>query len=237
MIKRLFDALVYRLIIHCLGTKAYVKYLRKKGVAIGENIQIYNLDTINIDLTRPSLITIGENVAFNRNFTLLTHDYVSGVFIKAFSDILPSSGRVVIGNNVHTGQNVTILKGVTIGDNVFIGANSLVTRDIPSNSIAAGAPCKVIMSLEDYYKKRQVECVEEALELARSFYERYNRRPVVTDFREEYSLFVDASNVEEYPELNHLMRRQLGPSYDEYIINHKALYNGFDEFLHAAGIN
>ena len=41
---------------------------------------------------------------------------------------MPSSGRETIGNNASTGQNVTILKGVTIGDNVFIGANSVVTK-------------------------------------------------------------------------------------------------------------
>lgn len=236
MVKKLFDALVYRLIIYFLGTKAYVKYLRKKGVDVGENLKIYNLNTINIDLTRPTLISIGDDVAFNRNFTLLTHDYVSGVFVRAYSDILPSTGRVVIGNNVRTGQNVTILKGVTIGNNVFIGANSLVTKDIPSNVIAAGVPCKVIMSLDDYYKKRQIDCVGEALDFARSIYERYDRCPKLTDFREEYSLFLDASNADEYPELHNLMRRQLGQSFNAYMATHKALYKSFDDFLRAAGI-
>lgn len=51
---------------------------------------------------------------------------------------------VTIGNNVWIGGSVTILPGVTIGDNVTIGAGSVVTRDIPSNSIAVGNPCKVI---------------------------------------------------------------------------------------------
>lgn len=51
---------------------------------------------------------------------------------------------VHIGNNVWIGMNSIVMRGVTIGDNVVIGANSLVTKDIPSNTIAAGAPCKVI---------------------------------------------------------------------------------------------
>ena len=51
---------------------------------------------------------------------------------------------VKIGNNVWIGGSVTILPGVTIGDNVTIGAGSVVTRDIPSNSVAVGNPCKVI---------------------------------------------------------------------------------------------
>lgn len=50
---------------------------------------------------------------------------------------------VTIGNNVWIGGNVTILPGVTIGDNCTIGAGSVVTRDIPANSLAAGNPAKV----------------------------------------------------------------------------------------------
>lgn len=47
-----------------------------------------------------------------------------------------------------------ILKGVTIGDNVFIGANSVVSKDIPSNSIAVGSPARVVHTLDDYYKTK-----------------------------------------------------------------------------------
>lgn len=54
---------------------------------------------------------------------------------------------VTIGNNVWIGGSVTILAGVTIGDNVTIGAGSVVTRDIPSNTIAVGNPCRVIKNL------------------------------------------------------------------------------------------
>lgn len=54
---------------------------------------------------------------------------------------------VTIGNNVWIGGSVTILPGVTIGDNVTIGAGSVVTRNIPSNTVAVGNPCKVVKSL------------------------------------------------------------------------------------------
>lgn len=55
---------------------------------------------------------------------------------------------VIIEDNVWLGVNVVVLKGVRIGRNTVIGANSLVTRDIPSNVIAAGNPCKIIRKLE-----------------------------------------------------------------------------------------
>ena len=54
---------------------------------------------------------------------------------------------VSIGNNVWLGGNVTILPGVTIGDNCTIGAGSVVTRDIASDSVAAGNPARVIKKL------------------------------------------------------------------------------------------
>jgi acetyltransferase-like isoleucine patch superfamily enzyme len=53
----------------------------------------------------------------------------------------------VIGNNVQIGANSIIAPGVTIGDNVVIGALSYVNKDIPSNSVAVGAPCKVIKTI------------------------------------------------------------------------------------------
>lgn len=187
-------------------------------------------------MTRPSLISIGCNCYFNEEFCILTHDWVTHVFLHSDKEFLPSSGRVTIGNNVSTGQNVTILKGVTIGENVFIGANSVVTKDIPSNSIAVGVPAKVICTLDEYYDKRRIACVEEALDYARSIQERYQRRPVTTDFWEEFPLFVDGNKVDDYPEMKETIKRQCGPMYENYITSHKAKYDGFDAFLKAAGL-
>ncbi|HEX7757448.1 MAG TPA: DapH/DapD/GlmU-related protein, partial [Niabella sp.] len=55
---------------------------------------------------------------------------------------------VTIGNNVWVGGNATILPGVTIGDNCVIGAGSVVTKDIPANSLAVGNPARVIRQIE-----------------------------------------------------------------------------------------
>jgi acetyltransferase-like isoleucine patch superfamily enzyme len=57
---------------------------------------------------------------------------------------------IEIGNNVWIGMHAVITAGVTIGDNVIIGANSVVTKDIPSDSIAAGNPCRVIKPKSPY---------------------------------------------------------------------------------------
>jgi acetyltransferase-like isoleucine patch superfamily enzyme len=59
-----------------------------------------------------------------------------------------SKGPTRIGNNVWCGANVVVTSGVTIGERCVIGANSVVTSDIPPFSIAAGAPAKVIRTME-----------------------------------------------------------------------------------------
>lgn len=68
-------------------------------------------------------------------------------------------GRIVIGNNVHIGENVTIMPGVTIGDNVVVGCGAVVTKDIPSNTIAVGIPAKVIETYDEYLEKVRKKCV------------------------------------------------------------------------------
>ena len=89
-------------------------------------------------------ITIGDNCMFGED-TLVTdadwHDHYHRIYP---GKELP----VVLGNNVWVGTRVTICKGVTIGDNSIIGAGSIVTRDVPPNSIAGGNPARVISQLD-----------------------------------------------------------------------------------------
>lgn len=216
-------------------TNRYVNYLRKQGIHIGENFHIAAngpLRNIVIDVTRPTLITIGNNVCVNKNFTLFTHDFVSGVFLHKYKDFIPSSGKVKIGNNVRFGANCIVLKNVEIGDNCFIAAGSIVTHDIPANSLAAGVPCKVIKSIDSYYELRKKDCVKEAFEYANTIRERFGRDPEPKDFWEEFPLFVDRTNISDYPKIP--IKSQLKEAYPSWLENHVALFKSFEEFLHAA---
>lgn len=232
ILKSIYNASLSRL---CrLNSRFYIWFLKRKGIKIGANflIQNHSVSTVVIDISRPSLVAIGENVTINRNFSLFTHDFVSGVFLNKYNDFVPSSGRVTIGNNVRFGINCTVLKGVTIGDNCFIGAGSIVTKDIPSNSIAVGSPCRVVMSLDDYYKKRKIKCVEEALDYARSIQERFGRKPHIEEFYEEFPLFLKGTDeVASLP-----IEKQLKNAYPYFRKHNKPIFDGFDDFLNSAGL-
>lgn len=166
MIKKIIYKLLYS--VSLLRNKWYIKYLRNKGICIGSGCVFRNRGTIRVDTTRPSLVTIGNNVDFNRNFQLLTHDYTTSVFVRKYYSFINSSGRVNIGNNIVFGTDVIVLKGVTIGDNCIIGAGSIVSKSIPSNSVADGRPAKVICSVDDFYERRNTECINEAFEYVNS---------------------------------------------------------------------
>lgn len=230
MVKKIINKLLY--LISILSNSGYIKYLRRKGVQIGDDCVFRNRNTIRIDVTRPSLVTIGNNVDFNMNFQLLTHDYATSVFIRKYGEFINSSGRVIIGNNIVFGTNCIVLKGVEIGDNCIIGAGSIISKNIPSNSVAVGRPAKVICSVDEFYERRKKECVNEAFEYANSIIDRYGREPRYEDFFEEFHLFVDKTNINQYPNLNII--NQLGEGYRAWIENHTALFSNFDEFIEKA---
>ena len=85
------------------GNTRYIKYLKSSGVKIGDNVIFRHPCSTRIDITRPSLISIGNDVDINMNFQILTHDWVCGVFRNYYSDFVNSSGKVTIGNNIYFG--------------------------------------------------------------------------------------------------------------------------------------
>lgn len=88
-------------------------------------------------------IEIGDNTMLGSNVTIVTlnHDFAPETRLNA------TPQPVKIGKNVWIGANVTILPGVCIGDNSIIGAASVVTKDVPANTLAYGIPCKSIRQI------------------------------------------------------------------------------------------
>lgn len=127
-----------------------------RNIEVGEDF-FANYNLVILDVGK---VKIGKNAQIAPNVAI----YTAGHPIHPDSR---NSGyeygiSVTIGDNVWLGGNVCIMPGVTIGDNAVIGAGSVVTKDIPSNVIAAGNPCRVIRPITEadrdyYYKDRKFD--------------------------------------------------------------------------------
>ncbi len=107
------------------------------NIEVGQNFYANH----NLVILDGTTVKIGDNVFIGPNCGIYTAGHP--INEKQRNEGLEYAKKIIIGNSVWIGGNVTILPGVTIGDNVVIGAGSVVTKDIPSNSIAYGNPCKV----------------------------------------------------------------------------------------------
>lgn len=126
------------------------------NISLGENFY----SNYNCTILDCAKVKIGDNVLFAPNVSLFTaghpvdHELRNSGVEYAFP--------ITIGNNVWIGGGVIINPGIIIGDNTVIGSGSVVTKDIPSNVIAAGNPCKVIRDITDedknkYFKNYRIE--------------------------------------------------------------------------------
>ena len=121
---------------------------------LGENVRIVGEANFG---SEPYLITIGDDTTISFDCAFVTHDAATRVIrnLPNHNKETVIYGPIKVGKNCFIGCRSVILPNVTIGDNSIIGAGSIVNRDIPSNTVAAGNPCKPICSLEEYIEKHK----------------------------------------------------------------------------------
>ncbi|GGW40864.1 acyltransferase [Arenibacter certesii] len=124
---------------------------------IGNNSTI---ESAHIAVTEPNKkIIIGEDCMFSSHIEFRTGDSHS-ILDNTTRQRINYAENIQIGNHVWIGAHSIILKGVTIGNNCIIGTSSLVTNNIPDNSIGAGVPAKVVKNNIDWVRERLYENVK-----------------------------------------------------------------------------
>lgn len=121
-----------------------------ENIFFGNNCEV-NMNCVFLDDNR---IVIGDNALIAPSVNILTAFHPTSASERfgepradgSFEFCKTRTAPVTIGDNVWIGAGAIIMPGVTIGDNVVIGAGSVVTRDVPSNVVAYGSPCRVARS-------------------------------------------------------------------------------------------
>lgn len=137
--------------------KTVIKTVRKMGVQVGKDCRIY---TANFG-SEPWLVRIGDHVCISNDVTFVNHNLNWPLQDKYES--LTGFGKIEIRDNCQIGLGVTILPNVTIGPNSLVGACSLVTKDVPPNTVVAGNPARHVCTLEEFEKR----CLEEHIDIPR----------------------------------------------------------------------
>ena len=202
------------------SSETYIDYLRRIGVKIGEDCTIYVPSKTLIDEQYPWMITIGNHVRITEGVKILTHDYSWSV-LKLYEGVSENPGAIL-------GASGT----VEIGNNVIIGAGSVVTSSCDHNGVYAGVPAKRIMSIDEYYEKRERAQFNEAKELAVEYFDRYGKRPGKEVFHEYFMLFETAEEAQK----NDVFRNKIALCKNEldtveYMRAHKAMFSSYDEFI------
>lgn len=126
-----------------------VQWAKKIGVNMGDNVHIYG----NVQWsTEPWIITLGNNVHITNGVQFITHDGGT-LILRKYTPDLELTFPITVGNDVYIGTKAIILPGVKIGDNCIVAAGSIITKDVPSGTVVAGVPAKVIETTEEYHEK------------------------------------------------------------------------------------
>ena len=129
------------------------QFYRDFGVQVGEGCRIFSAKPSETFGSEPYLIRLGDHVTITNGVKFITHDGGTWVFREKDPDF-DVFGTIWIKDNSFIGINTIIMPGVTIGPNSVVGSGSLVSRDIPPDSVAVGAPARVLMTLDEYREKK-----------------------------------------------------------------------------------
>ncbi len=220
------------------SNEAYINYLKKNNVYIGDFTVFYSPRHTSVDIQKPHLISIGSYCKITTGVIILAHDYSISVARRVFGEFVGGTAPTRIGDNCFLGMNSIILPGTTIGNNCIVGAGSVVGGEYPDNVVIAGNPAKVICTLDEYYKKRKAKWVSDAKKCALEIYRNTGRKPTVEEMRDGFYWMYTQRTKENIDAHNNFFTLT-GDSYEDICKSFLAtepVYPSFEEFLKDCGI-
>lgn len=139
--------LIGKYIARFRGGAAWIGYLRRQGMTIGEGARIFS----DISTTESYLIEIGDNTTVSNDVQFITHD---ASVAKALDGVTDLFGKIVIGSRCFIGARSIVMYGVSLPDNTIVAAGSVVTKSIDRpGMILGGNPAKIIGTVKDFGEK------------------------------------------------------------------------------------
>jgi acetyltransferase-like isoleucine patch superfamily enzyme len=142
-----FPSIIYALI--GFYNRWRLNQYKSQGLQIADDVKLMDMPDFG---SEPYLISIGRKCLISVNVSFINHD--GGIWIlKNYDDKYRDAikfGRITVHDNCFIGHSAIILPGVTIGPNSVVAAGSIVTKDIPPNTIAGGNPARPIRTIEEY---------------------------------------------------------------------------------------
>jgi acetyltransferase-like isoleucine patch superfamily enzyme len=128
----------------------WTEYVRRWGRLhrVGEACSILPSTTF----TDPEYVSLGNNVHFS-DCTILGHDGSIAMLAQAFDEPFDSVGYVVIHDNVFIGYGAIVMPNCSIGPNAIVAAGSVVTKDVPANTVVGGVPAAVIADFDEHVER------------------------------------------------------------------------------------
>lgn len=145
--------IVKRVLERRLAARDPVEFARRLGVHMRGKVTFYGVSR-GMFGSEPWLISFGDNVYVTAGCQFVTHDGGTLILRKEFPD-LEWTAPIEVGDDVYFGVRTLVMPGVTIGNRVVVAAGSVVTKDVPSNSVVAGVPARVISTVDDYLRRMQ----------------------------------------------------------------------------------
>lgn len=132
------------------SSASWTDYVRRWGRLrhVGEDCSILTSTVF----TDPEYVSLGNNVHFS-DCTILGHDGSIAMLDHALGEALDSVGYVVIHDNVFIGYRAIVMPNCSIGPNAIVAAGSIVTKDVPPNTVVGGVPASVIADFDEHVER------------------------------------------------------------------------------------